>query len=65
MRIDMEEQTVHAQREIPVKQGFDAGRRLFPYAANLGESLGLHDILAIHMSSADGIEHVVGFVVSR
>ena len=65
MRIDMEEQTVHAQCEIPVEQGFYAGGGLVPYTANLGESLGLHDILAIHMSSADGIKHVVGFVVSR
>ena len=64
MRVDVEEQSVDAQGEISVEQGFDHRWCLIPHAAQLRKALGLNNVLAIDMTSADGVEHVVGFVVS-
>ena len=65
MRIDMEEQAIHTQGEVAVQQGLDARRCLVPHATYLRKALCLNDLLSIDMRSADGIEHVVGLVVSR
>ena len=48
---------------MAVEQRFDHRRRFVPHAAHLGESLCLHDVLAVDMGSADGVEHVGGLVV--
>ena len=65
MGIHVEEEAVHAQGEVAVQEGLDAGRRLVPHTTNLREAFGLDDVLAIDVRSADGVEHVVGLVVGR
>ena len=61
--IHVEEETIHAQGKVTVQKRLDAGGCLVPYATNLCESLSLNDILAIYVSSTDGIQHVVGLIV--
>ena len=65
MGVHVEEETIHAQCKVSVQQGLDHSRYLVPDTTNLRESLGLHNVLAIDVSSTDGIQHIVGFVVGR
>ena len=61
----MEEEFVHAKRQIAVEHRLEHGWCLIPYTTNLGESLCLNDVLIINMCTAHSIEHVIGFIVSR
>ena len=63
MGVDVEEEAIDAQRKVPVQQRLDHFWRLVPHASKFCEAFRLDDVFAIDVTSADGIEHVVGFVV--
>ena len=63
VRIDMIDQAVQTQRIVAIQDGFQHLRGLLPHATQRGEALGRDHALAIDMATADGIQHIVRFVV--
>ena len=47
----------------PITQRFEITGMFAPITAECGEGFCLHNIFSIDMRSADGIKHIVGFIV--
>ena len=65
MGIDMKKELINTQCIVTVQQRFQHGRVFIPYATNFSKAFGLDNILSINMRTADGIQHIIGFIMRR